>query len=640
MIAMDRPGSQIKRHESPYGTKRTSNSCRAMSAFGGNTRIYPRRNGQKLLDDIANAIRQHVVMSDDARDTAALFALHIYLLDRSLISPRLVIASPTKRCGKTTLIDVLSHLVLKPLGAVNVSSSVIFRVANLCRPTFLIDQADTSFKDNKELCSIMNGGYRQGRSGDVLRGVGEDYEPRAFATYAACVIALIGRLPETLHDRAVVIALKRRTANEPITPFRFDRTAHLDVLARQTARWAKDHAEQIGVSDPDMPEGIFNREADNWRPLLCIADAAGGDWPVRARAALEAAHTADDDESRLAMLLADIKQTFKDEESSRLPSSRLVAILVAIEGRPWAEYRSGKPMTQNQLARALKPLGIAPEVFRYGESTPRGYSLGQFDEAFERYLSPEGGDSNRNNTLLPMLRFQNARSPITTRFVALLRFKRGVRAKRYVFASIAAGGRRTGTQYSRSGSAPTSRLCSTVNAKTPPRPKGPEWPPPPFRPWLALLYRRESEGKRGGPARHEKGLALERLVRRLHRCRGRSHGLSYGRGRRADHRLCGRPADACRGTNGHCACRTGLDRDRRRRVAHRAEMGRRAGRHVPLNERSPVQHSQSWNAAGIFRSARQLWIHNPRPRPNQNRACRTDRLAAQSLQRYGAQWLG
>jgi Protein of unknown function (DUF3631) len=64
-------------------------------------------------------------------------------------------------------------------------------------------------------------------------------------------------------------------------------------------------------------------------------------------------------------------------------------------GRPWAEYRRGKPITQNQLARALKPLGIAPQVIRDGDRTARGYLLAQFTEAFARYLGEECS-SNRN----------------------------------------------------------------------------------------------------------------------------------------------------------------------------------------------------------------------------------------------------
>jgi hypothetical protein len=50
-----------------------------------------------------------------------------------------------------------------------------------------------------------------------------------------------------------------------------------------------------------MPEGIYNREADNWRPLLAIADVARGQWPKRARKALEQSHTVAEDDSRLAL---------------------------------------------------------------------------------------------------------------------------------------------------------------------------------------------------------------------------------------------------------------------------------------------------------------------------------------------------
>jgi putative DNA primase/helicase len=345
-------------------------------------------NGAQLLDAIACAISNHVVLADTARDTTALWVLHSYLLDRFLVTPRLAITSPEKRCGKTTLLDVLGRLVLKPLPAAHVTAAAMFRTIEACRPALLIDEADTFLRDNDELRGIINSGHRKG--GFVLRTVGDDHEPRAFATYAACAIALIGRLPETVHDRSVVVALKRRLPSEAIASFRPDRAGHLDLLARQTARWAADNAERIADADPEMPEGVFNREADNWRPLLAIADAAGDDWPERARDALKTAHTAEDDESRLAMLLADIKRAFAERATDRLPSASLVAMLVEIEGHPWAEYRRGKPMTQNQLARALKPLGVAPEVIREGDSTPRGYTIGQFAEAFERYLAPEG----------------------------------------------------------------------------------------------------------------------------------------------------------------------------------------------------------------------------------------------------------
>jgi hypothetical protein len=108
----------------------------------------------------------------------------------------------------------------------------------------------------------------------VLRVVGESLEPRAFSVYGACAIALIGQLPGTLTDRSIGIDLKRRLAAEPVEPFRADRTDHLDVLARQAARWVQDNAEAVRNADPEMPDGVFNRRADNLRPILAIE--AGG----------------------------------------------------------------------------------------------------------------------------------------------------------------------------------------------------------------------------------------------------------------------------------------------------------------------------------------------------------------------------
>jgi hypothetical protein len=39
-----------------------------------------------------------------------------------------------------------------------------------------------------------------------------------------------------------------------------------------------------------IPASLQNQAADNWRPLIAIADAAGGEWPSRVRQIAE--HTA------------------------------------------------------------------------------------------------------------------------------------------------------------------------------------------------------------------------------------------------------------------------------------------------------------------------------------------------------------
>ena len=350
-------------------------------------------NGAELLDGIATAVRKHVVMSDTCRDTTALWTLHAYLIDHFLVSPRLGVNSPTKRCGKTTLLDVLARLLPRAQPTSNITPAALFRVIEAYRPTLLVDEADTFLHDNDELRGVLNSGHRKG--GSVLRTVGDDHEPRAFTTYCACIIAMIGKLPDTLHDRAVTADLKRRLPSEAIEPFRPDRAGHLDELARKAVRWAQDNAERVAAADPAMPSAIINRAADNWRPLLAIADAAGSEWPQRARQVALAAHAvaaAGDDASRLEMLLADIRTISAGKV--QMSSAALVEALVALEGRPWAEMgKSGKPLTQNGLARMLKPLGITTEDIWIGSSTGKslkGYVFAHFDEPFARYLPPEG----------------------------------------------------------------------------------------------------------------------------------------------------------------------------------------------------------------------------------------------------------
>jgi putative DNA primase/helicase len=359
-------------------------------------------DGAALLNEIATAIRAHVVMPDHCRDACALWVVHSFLTDRFLVSPRLGIRSPTKGCGKTLLLDVLARLVARPLPTASVTPAAIFRVVEAVRPTLLIDEADTFLYDNDELRGVLNGN-RKGST--VLRTVGDDHEPRAFSVYTAVAIALIGSLPDTLHDRAVPVDLQRRRPNETITPFRPDRADHLDVLARKAVRWTQDHATAIGDADPAMPPSIINRAADNWRPLLAIADAAGETWGKRGRVAAEASRGAEGDEaSRLELLLGDIRDIRDEKDITQIPSGDLVQALVDKEGRPWAEMgKTGKPLTQAKLVRMLKGLrcGIAPKqirVLHQGgitggviEKQVRGYVFADFEEAFERYLPPKGG---------------------------------------------------------------------------------------------------------------------------------------------------------------------------------------------------------------------------------------------------------
>jgi Protein of unknown function (DUF3631)/Primase C terminal 2 (PriCT-2)/RepB DNA-primase from phage plasmid len=356
-------------------------------------------NGAELLDEISKTIARYVVLPPGVSDTLAIWALHTHCFNFFEHSPRAAITSPEKGCGKTTTLDVLGCLVANPLPTTNTSVAVIFRVVELHKPTLLIDEADTFLKENDELRGILNSGHRRG--GSVTRTVGEDHEPRQFSTWAPAAIAMIGRLPDTLNDRSVVISLRRRKPTEKVESFRSSRTEDLHILARKMARWARDHEVRLGDSDPDMGT-LFNRVADNWRPLFAIADEARADWPARVRSIAAAVDAATTEESINALLLTDIRWIFDGSPEGddvpmqpvapidRMASSDIVDRLIRIEGRPWAEWKNGRQLTQNGLARLLRHFEISPSTIRLESGgTAKGYYRSAFDDAFDRYLSPQ-----------------------------------------------------------------------------------------------------------------------------------------------------------------------------------------------------------------------------------------------------------
>jgi len=359
-------------------------------------------NGAKLLADLATTIRSHVVMSDQARDTSALWAVHTYLIKRFKISPKLSIRSPVRRCGKTTLLEVLAELVFRAWSTGSITKAAMFRVIEMYHPTLLIDEIDTFVGEDEELRGMLNHGHRY--DGTVTRTVGEDHQPRKFDVYAAVALAGIGGLADTLADRSVVAELKRRRPSDIIARLRIGRMQHLHELRRRIVRWVADHEERIAERDPEIPS-IIDREADNWQVLLAIADEAGGEWPERARKVAVASHGSDEEGSdnvaRLELLLWDIRNAF-DEEGTEMTdmfgttqviisSKKLVGILAGLEGHPWAEMgRERKVITPNTLARMLKPLAITPGKVGPEKKRLNGYVRAQFEDAFERYLAPKG----------------------------------------------------------------------------------------------------------------------------------------------------------------------------------------------------------------------------------------------------------
>jgi hypothetical protein len=373
--------------------------------------------GERLVADLVTTIRNHVILTEHQALTTAVWVMHVHALEYAEHSPRLHIASPVKRCGKTTLLSTVAALVPKPISTENITTSAVFRMMEMHQPTLLIDEADIFLNDNEDMRSLLNSGH--GRRGTCIRTVGEDFEPRAFKVWSAVVIAGIGDIPATLEDRSITILLRRRLPDEQITRLRSNRTEHLAVLARRAARWVADHKIALADADPELPEKLSDREHDNWRPLVAIADAISGKLGQRVREAALAISLEKPDEDLEnketwpLMVLADVaaivelylsqKKTDKSpswmlsqKKIDKIPSWVLCNALNELVERPWSEYhRRGQftsGLTMNALARLLKPFKIRPQAMRFEPKpapTRNGYFVDQILEAKRRYIDKE-----------------------------------------------------------------------------------------------------------------------------------------------------------------------------------------------------------------------------------------------------------
>ncbi len=352
-------------------------------------------DGAQLLTDLVDTFERFLGLPDKAVEAFALWTIHAHAHAASDISPLLGLTSPEKRCGKTTALHVLSAVVPRPLPASNVTAAALFRAVEKFRPSLLVDEADRFLRDRAELLGILNSGHHRANAW-VLRTVGDDHEPRVFSTWAPKAVALIGNLPDTLADRSITIPMRRRRPDEVVERLRLDRLGELEPLRRMGWRWAQDHEDELRQADPDVPGQLHDRAADNWRPLLAIADLAGAEWPDRARkAALTLAGLGDgDDGSVRTLLLRDLHVLFEERGTDRLSSQDIVNALVRMEDRPWPEWGRGqsrKPLSMPGLAKLLRPFGVGPRVVKMPDgSTPRGYLRKELTDSWSRYLPQEG----------------------------------------------------------------------------------------------------------------------------------------------------------------------------------------------------------------------------------------------------------
>jgi hypothetical protein len=352
-----------------------------------------------LLDAIDDLLVRFVAFpSEHDRHAVGAWVLHAWTLDAFDSTPRLALLSPEKGSGKTRTLEVLELLVPNPKHTVNMSAAALFRIVGSDnRATLLMDEADTYLgwkvaAQNEDIRGLVNAGHRRGAVTyrvSIEKGV----EIQEFPAFAPVALAGIGDLPDTIIDRSIVIAMKRRSPTEQVEQFRRRKVEPTTANLRDAIEgWAADHLDDLFelVDALTLPSGIEDRAADVWEPLVAIGDLAGEPWGSRLRDAATSLNNAraERDPSLGVQLLRDTRTIFDRLEIDRITSVMLATELADIEGAPWADLR-GSPIDANGIARRLKAYEIRPAPHWIDGATHRGYLREDFYDAFQRYLPPE-----------------------------------------------------------------------------------------------------------------------------------------------------------------------------------------------------------------------------------------------------------
>jgi hypothetical protein len=184
------------------------------------------------------AVFKEFLSLDEEHEYAALglWCMHAHIFNRFMHTPRLILRSAVRDCGKTTALGIIEGFVPNPKKSDNMTAATFFRLTDWGL-TLLLDEVDNlGLLTDPVFRTALNSGYRRG--GTIDRTIRN--QPATFETFAPVVLAGIGTVPLPLARRSIVIKLNR----DPKAPINVRQFDSLDK-------------KQIDVRvDPGAPDGL------------------------------------------------------------------------------------------------------------------------------------------------------------------------------------------------------------------------------------------------------------------------------------------------------------------------------------------------------------------------------------------------
>jgi Protein of unknown function (DUF3631) len=340
------------------------------------------------LDLIHHMLAEYISLTEHQLVAVTLWIAHTYVYKSFIQTPRLFLTSPVRGCGKTTLLSLIEKLTQNARKIDGISDAGLFRLLDE-EPTLLLDEVDNADLPNSPVKRrVLNAGHRKG----TVESRVMNNEVVHYSLFAPVAFAAIKRLHRPLMDRSIVIAMRRSRNKLPD----FDGgDAALIYIEEGLRAFFRANGALLNTK-PELP--FKNRFADNWKPLISVADLCGRsevhDWPALAREVALEFNKSNRDEDPEITLIEHCIGAFKSENVDRLRTEDLLAFLHSES--MWSEWEGLKgnaaphQLTVHELATMLRDFDIKPRPFyplhrKPSDKTARGYMLAPFEAAWQSY---------------------------------------------------------------------------------------------------------------------------------------------------------------------------------------------------------------------------------------------------------------
>lgn len=254
-------------------------------------------SGEQVLGYCEALLKRYARLPQAGLDAAVLWAAHAHMRDAEGVlvwnaTPRMMFLSSEPGSGKSRALELLGCLCPATFGLdTEPTAAGLAWTLSSEHATALLDEGDLLFgrgKRHSSIRAILNSGTY--RNGTVLRMRGSKGErQRVFGPVAIAGLDVMktatGESLAPLFSRSIVIRMRK--SPEAVPALDAEGTAVAAKIRTALSLWAASVRDDLAQAKPELPGWLVNRPAEIWTPLIAAADAAGGDWPARARAAAE-----------------------------------------------------------------------------------------------------------------------------------------------------------------------------------------------------------------------------------------------------------------------------------------------------------------------------------------------------------------